>query len=272
MWRERTSLDRERRFAVGALTAVLGIGLAAVPQACTKRLPHGGEDPVYPLRGLHAAVPCEGCHGAGTPKAQSTVCIDCHEADVPDPGHYPGQNCSPCHTEFGWDQIATTLVPPETGTAPTGDTGPTTTPYDPHAGLTTDLLCWTCHEVDRPATPTPNSPTHYAHETLSRRFDCGPCHGLKDWLGESPSGLGAPYEHVTRSPHGTYSDNVENPQNEWVVGCDQCHTTPGNYTTFDCQTCHLDLILTPPGHFGVSEPTPANNESCVVCHPTGDYP
>jgi hypothetical protein len=277
---ERIGISSQRpamvRFAAGAAAALVGVALVSLPQACTKRLPHGGEEPVYPLRGLHAAVPCEGCHGPGTPQKLPNLCIDCHEDDRPDPDHYVAQNCSPCHTEDGWhlvDPTTTrdTAVPP----TPTGDTGPTiTTPPDPnHEGITPDMLCMLCHEVDRPATPTPGSPTHYYNEVEARRSDCGPCHGLRDWLGESPSGTGAPYEHVTRSPHGTFSDNVENTAAEWVVACAECHPSSAarDYTAYDCQSaCHASLITTPPGHYGISEIVPANNELCVACHPTGE--
>ncbi|MEZ4241622.1 MAG: hypothetical protein R3F59_36835 [Myxococcota bacterium] len=242
------------------MTLGVAVVLAFAPQACTKRLPHGGEDPVYPLRGLHAAVPCEGCHGSGTPKALPTLCIDCHEDDRPEPSHYPGQNCTPCHSEYGWDQIATSLLGTgETGATPTTETGTTTTGGFDHSVLPETQACWDCHEAER------KDAEHYYSETKALRWDCGPCHGVKDWAVDT-------YEHPVHSPHGAISDDVENPEGEWIVACSSCHTNPGdNYTTYDCQTCHSSLITTPPGHYGLTTLSTETNETCIVaCHPAGE--
>lgn len=214
--------------------------------ACDKRLPHGGEDPVYPLRGLHAAVPCEACHGPGTPEALPISCIACHDADRPAPDHYPGQDCATCHTEDGWDVGVTPI-----DTDPPTDTGP----VDPHAGLAPEQLCWDCHEAERSA------PDHYADPVNPvKSWDCGPCHTLVDWAE-------APYEHPARTPHGTYTGSIEHPPEEWVVACTTCH--PVALTAFDCSTCHLG-IFPHPFSPDTQAPGPTADATCLGCHIAAD--
>ena len=226
--------------------AVLLLGLSGSPLAgCEgKQLAHSGENPVYPLRGLHAAVPCEGCHGPGTPQKLPTACIDCHDDDRPDPDHNPGQDCYGCHVEEGWEIVETTI------TLPTGDTGPTTTAPDPgfdHSPLPTTQLCWECHEVER------KDPVHYANEAnplLS--WDCQGCHTATAWDYK-------PIEHPTRVPHGARSEDCEpTPEAGWQIGCEGCH--PSGTATFTCQNgCHDNV------HDGTWP-----ESQCLVCHIAGE--
>jgi hypothetical protein len=219
--------------------------------ACDKRLPHGGEDPVYPLRGLHAAVPCEGCHGPGTPESLPTACIDCHDADRPTPDHNAGQDCATCHVEDGWD-VGHTVTDTDTD-PPTPPTG-----FD-HAALPAEQLCWDCHEAER------SEPTHYADPvTPTKSWDCGPCHTVNAWDE-------APYVHPARTPHGTHVGRaeVEQPPEEWVVACTSCH--PVALTAFDCSTCHLAIFPHPYSEDTVA-PGPTADATCMNagCHESAD--
>jgi hypothetical protein len=219
--------------------------------ACDKRLPHGGGDPVYPLRGLHAAVPCEACHGPGTPGSLPTTCIDCHDADRPAPDHNPGQDCAGCHTEDGW---MFGVTPTDTPPTPPTDTGTVPTGFD-HATLPPEQLCWDCHEAER------SEPTHYADESnQAKSWDCGPCHTVVTWAD-------APYVHPARTPHGTFVGNTEQPPEGWVVACETCH--PVALTAFDCSTCHLDIFPHPWSPDTVA-PGPTADATCLECHIAGD--
>ncbi len=242
--------------------AIFSISLSAslfVGAACTKLLPHGGEKPTYPLVGRHAFVPCEGCHGPGTPQPESKVCIECHNQDRPSPNHNPGQNCGDagCHTPDGWlygvvDTGHTGGVTPHTGTPE--HTG---TPPDPiHDALAPDQLCWECHEVDR------KDPLHYADpaQPAEHAWDCGPCHGTRDWATEL-------FGHPCRTPHGSKSSPPLAPA-DWVVACADCHTG-GNTAVTDCVTCHATIFP----HYGVAsagDVGPTGTECTAACHPTGD--
>lgn len=233
--------------------AIFSISFGAalvVGQACTKYLPHGGDDPVFPLLGQHAFVPCEGCHGPGKPHEEPTACIDCHNTDRPSPNHHPGENCARCHTEEGWDVGVTTGG--HTGITPPTHTGTTT---DIHDTLAPDQLCWDCHEVDR------KDPTHYADPAKETYewWDCGPCHGTDAWNVDL-------FDHPCRTPHGSIALST-NPAG-WVVACADCHTG-GDTSVTDCVTCHAAIFP----HFGVNSAAdvgPTGSECTAACHPTGD--
>ncbi len=53
----------------------------------------------YPLRGMHAKVPCTKCHVSLVFKNVSTGCADCH-ADIH--RRQFGTNCESCHSVKGW--------------------------------------------------------------------------------------------------------------------------------------------------------------------------
>lgn len=251
-------------------TAMVVLASPLLFQACSKTLPHGGENPLYELKGKHATVPCEGCHGPGKPDTLPTVCIDCHDADRPTPDHNRGKNCFPCHTEEGWDVGVT---PTDTGTIPT-DTGPTDTGTTPtgfdHAALAPEKLCWDCHELVALGPPEVagggprKNETHYADPATDQAawWDCGSCHDYtNDWDQDF-------ILHPARTPHGS----LQNPdETTWVVACADCHPDTTDYTLYDCETCHVarDPAFYP--HFGDAQTQgPTANASCKVCHPHGD--
>ena len=57
----------------------------------------------FPLIGLHAVVPCEGCHQSAAYRDAPTGCVDCHEADDFHEGRL-GKTCSTCHNPNGWER------------------------------------------------------------------------------------------------------------------------------------------------------------------------
>ena len=255
---------------------VLGlfVGLYAY-QGCTKRLPHGGENPLFVLRGLHAAVPCEGCHGPGTPKSLSRLCIDCHEEDRPDPGHNPGQDCGACHTEDppAWLAGVTPLPTGDTGLPPipTGDTGPIIEPDPFHDPLPSSQVCMECHEDER------KDPTHYANPNNPLlAWDCGPCHatGLPGtgWLKDLVI-------HTIMTPHGVYFRYQATDPARWVVACEDCHPDLNDYKKFECYTCHNQQGAVPASanifpHFSLTGdptyPSPEADADCTCCHEYGN--
>ncbi len=58
----------------------------------------------FPLAGLHAVVPCEGCHVSAAFKGTSTRCIACHKKDDKHTGTF-GDTCDSCHTVKGWKRV-----------------------------------------------------------------------------------------------------------------------------------------------------------------------
>ena len=240
------------RFPVAPL--VLGFACAAFA-SCTKKLPHSGEDPVYPLRGLHAAVPCVGCHGDGTPDTLPTACAACHESDRLSPDHYPGQDCGgACHVEDGWDVVNPTLV--FTGETGITDTGPV--PDFDHSTLPETQLCWDCHEEDR------KDPKHYAAGVKPGEdadpvtdWDCSGCHTATAWGYQ-------PILHPARIPHGVEDGDPDDgldcsprPEKQWNSGCVGCH--PNGTDTFTCFSCHDGPKK--PVHGGQFA-----EKTCLTCH------
>jgi hypothetical protein len=267
--------------------ALLGLGSYAIILAflgCKeKRLPHGGEEPLYELRGLHAAVACADCHGPGTPKSLSRLCIDCHELDRPAPDHNPGQECGSCHNELppAWLNGATPLPTGDTGViVPTGETGIEVIPDPIHDNLASGQLCWDCHKDEER-----KDENHYANPANPQRnWDCGSCHDT------GPTGTGwlqNAIVHPVRTPHGTYfqNDPVEELTGRWVVACEACHTTitgapNDDYTQFECSSCHdlagalpAQVDIFAPQHYGY-DPGPETDQECLCCHEFGDieYP
>jgi NAD-dependent SIR2 family protein deacetylase len=68
---------------------------------------HAGDDPVFELRGAHAAVSCSSCHGDGEPdSAVPRTCVGCHEEDLPDAHLEPDvDRCGECHNQESWDDV-----------------------------------------------------------------------------------------------------------------------------------------------------------------------
>jgi hypothetical protein len=69
-----------------------------------KPFPPGGTAPVtgYPLRGKHAGLRCEKCHGNSTAFALAeTTCFGCHARDDVH-GGARGSDCERCHRETAW--------------------------------------------------------------------------------------------------------------------------------------------------------------------------
>ncbi|MEQ1505616.1 MAG: hypothetical protein ABMB14_25510 [Myxococcota bacterium] len=143
-------------------------------------------------------------------------------------------------------------TPIETG-APSQSTS-TTTGFD-HTVLPPDALCWECHEVDR-------VPSHFDSPDLRTTYDCGPCHQVTGWSRD-------PVSHVFRSPHGTYTNLVAVPQEDWIIACADCHpagTSDAERAGDSCGGCHAGL---PTPHFGVVVLS-GSVDDCLPCHPTGD--
>lgn len=207
--------------------------------ACSSpQVPHAGDNPLFALEGAHALLPCATCHGPGTPTAQPTDCIGCHDADRPTPDHYAGEDCVGCHTAVAWTDIIGSQ-PPDTGTTPTDtDTTPTDTDTDvpfEHPATDETTLCGTCHEADR------KDADHYPES------DCAVCHTPEAGFA-SPTGI-----HPVIVPHEADQIHV----------CSECH--PGGDTTdFDCGTCHSAIF---PHYAPANAPGDAANAACLGCHP-----
>ena len=251
----------------------------------------------FPLTGAHAAVtPCTACHTVTPWSAQSTTCVNCHQADYTTANNPPHTgfptDCTTCHTTTAWQPASfdhSKSSFPLTGahasvpcaschannnftTAPTTCVGChqqdfNTAANPPHSagGFSTD--CTTCHNTTawQPSTfnhSTTKFPLTGAHATVT---PCTACHTVTPWSAQSTACI---------SCHQTDFNTANNPPHTgFPTDCTACHTTtawqPATFdhstTTFPltgahqsvvCSTCHTNNNFT-------TLPT-----ACVGCHQT----
>jgi hypothetical protein len=219
----------------------------------------------FPLVGAHVTADCYDCH---TSLSESLLrfeplgveCYDCHQKDYADPTNEPNHvdgsfsfNCEECHlmTRFDWTgaNINHSFFPLTGGHASIDCS--TCHPNGDYASTSPE--CVSCHQSDYDATTKPN------HASIGFPTTCNDCHTT------NPGWKPADYkEHDALFPIYSGSHN-----GEWN-SCDECHTSPGNYTTFSCIDCHA--------HNNQGETDNQHNEvggysynsmACYECHPTG---
>jgi hypothetical protein len=208
----------------------------------------------FPLTGAHLQTPCEGCHrndagGAFAPLPRD--CISCHRdqyAAATDPDHaaagFP-TDCQQCHGPLTW----TGGVAFDHATAANGYA---------LVGAHALLRCANCHTApaftllftpaDQNDCITCHTPQYQrAHGTAGFPTTCLDCHSQDRWGG-------ANFDHSPwfplRGPHDT--------------SCNRCHAVQGDYTVFECTTCH-GQSQTDARHRGVNGYT-YDSAACYRCH------
>jgi hypothetical protein len=211
----------------------------------------------YPLTGAHSTATCTACHKNGTYKNTPTDCNSCHNAaytSSTNPNHRTvglSIDCASCHTTNpGWRPSTfnhnsvyplqgahAAMVSNCTACHKTGDVkaAPTT--------------CYGCHASDY-TSATPN------HASAGFPTNCTSCHSQNAW---SPSTWNhdAQYFPIYSGKH----------KGKWS-NCNECHTTPGNFSVFNCLNCHKKTS-TDNDHRGVTGYS-YNSIACFTCHPRGD--
>lgn len=208
----------------------------------------------FPLRGAHAAAPCEACH---TPSAagsmrfvnRSVSCAGCHAtafAATKTPDHQAAgfsRECSLCHTSLTW--VGARFDHARTAFALTGAHS-TATCAGCHSdgtyrGKTSD--CVGCHRGDYDGA---TQPAHTSFPTT-----CATCHNTTAWPG-------AAFDHAATRFALTGAHRA--------VPCSACHSDGvyGGKAT-DCYACHrpvYEATRNPPhaaAGFGLT---------CTACHTT----
>jgi hypothetical protein len=211
----------------------------------------------FPLTGAHLQVPCESCHhndqgGAFAPLSQD--CISCHREQylaTTSPDHagagFP-TDCSQCHASLTWTGgVAFDHATVANGYALVGA----------HALL----RCSSCHlspgftarftPADQNDCISCHQPDYQrAHGTAGFPTTCTDCHSQDAWSG-------ANFDHSKWFPLRNAHD----------VSCNRCHTTAGDYTIFDCTTCH-GASQTNSRHSGINGYT-YDSAACYRCHANG---
>ncbi len=211
----------------------------------------------FPLLGAHEGLDCAECHTQDNQNLTGN-CVECHQQDYlasANPNHaalnFP-QDCAACHTfDPGWAPAtfdihddyyqllgAHAMIASDCAVCHNGD-------YN-----NTPNTCMGCHQADYVNTTDPN------HQEVQFPTTCTDCHTQDEW---TP----ATFDHDGQY-FPIYSGTHEG---EWMQ-CQDCHTTPGNFSIVQCTNCHTNPE-TNNNHNGISGYVYEDN-ACLACHPNGE--
>ena len=218
---------------------------------------HFGISRGFELTGAHRSVECTSCHsgtGSSVPEApvESVDCYACHVDDYQQEHTGSGfpTDCLASHNDLTWDDATFDHLTVSGGFELTGahqtiecarcHSGPDgSVPETPVESVD----CYACHVDD------------YEREHAGTGFatDCLACHNDLTWEG-------ATFEHTFSIFSGRHAQ-------EWDQ-CEDCHTTPGDFSQFSCFACHTrsdtdDRHTEEPGYL-------YDSPTCIGCHPTGN--
>lgn len=204
----------------------------------------------YPLRGMHAKVPCTQCHTKLVFKNVGVTCADCH-ADIH--RRQFGANCQSCHTVKGWN-VSIGQIRDHQNRFPLVGAHALLQCEDCHknaavgqfAGLST--ACYSCHQKDF-QTPV------FDHIAAGFPTTCESCHTMDTWFS-------AKFDHLKYTGYALTGMHA-------TLACVDCHVNNVyKGTPADCYTCHkADFSgTTNPNHIAASFPT-----NCSLCHTTSGW-
>jgi hypothetical protein len=235
----------------------------------------------YPLRGMHANVPCTKCHLSLTFKNVSTRCADCH-ADIH--RRQFGANCESCHSVKGW-QASLQQIRDHQNRFPLVGAHALLQCDDCHknaaagqfTGLTT--ACYSCHQADF-KTPVLN------HAAAGFPTTCESCHTMDSWFNAKfdhlkYTGYALTGAHATLPCTACHANNVFANTPATCYGCHQpdfAGTTNPNHAAAgfptDCSLCHSTSAWLPStfNHTSVFPLTGAHATlACAQCHTNNNY-
>jgi predicted CXXCH cytochrome family protein len=235
----------------------------------------------YPLRGMHAKVPCTKCHVSLTFKNISTRCADCH-ADIH--RRQFGANCESCHSVKGW-QASLQQIRDHQNRFPLVGAHALLQCDDCHknaaAGQFTGLstACYSCHQANF-KTPVLN------HVAAGFPTTCESCHTMDTWFNAKfdhlkYTGYALTGAHATLSCTACHANNVFAGTPATCYGCHQpdfTGTTNPNHVAAgfptDCSLCHSTSAWVPStfNHTSVFPLTGAHTTvACAQCHTNNNY-
>ena len=218
------------------------------------------ENIAFPLIGVHANINCYDCHNSDSHLRFAPVgvtCYDCHRTDYINttrPNHVAKNfdlDCSSCHDlnnpDWNTDIVDHSFFPLEQGHKINDCAACHLS--DDYSVISAD--CISCHTPDFENTVRPN------HLLSGFSTNCVDCHTTAP--GWNP---------VVFNIHDANHFPIYSGKHAGVWNaCSECHTDPGNFTTFACINCHTNPE-TDDGHSGVSG-YQYNDNACLACHPTG---
>ncbi len=212
----------------------------------------------FPLVGGHDISDCSECHDVSDFSAASPECISCHKKDyegATSVNHVGGNFsvvCTDCHNTNSWTPA---LMPGHENFPLEGvhDIQDCSKCHDVNNYSDISSDCVSCHLDDY------NNAASVDHVGANFSKNCTECHNLNGW---SPALFGdhdAQFFPIFSGKHG----------GEWTT-CDECHTTPGDYTAFSCIDCHEhnNKAKLDKKHDGEKDYV-YQSDACFDCHPKG---
>lgn len=211
----------------------------------------------FPLMGGHQVTNCYACHSQNNFAGLSSDCYACHQTAYQNSANPKHQlagfstTCTQCHSINGWSPSS--FNHSTTGFTLTGaHTSQTCNSCHSNGFASTQSECASCHQTKYNNTTNPN------HLAANFPMQCEQCHSTTAWLPAS-------FDH----------DNLYFPiysgkhKNKWN-NCNECHTTPSNYSQFSCINCHEHNRADMDGeHQGVNGYV-YESAACLSCHPSGN--
>ncbi len=240
----------------------------------------------FPLRGMHAGVPCSSCHVKMVFTNVGNKCVNCH-ADL-HKGKM-GAACENCHTVRGWKVDVAKINQhmnrfPLTGAhaAVSCDACHKSGALSQFNTMSTD--CISCHQADFKSAQNPN------HILLGFSPTCDSCHTTDSWNSThfDHSKTGFPLTGSHSVPPRQCSDcHVNNNYNLTQTACMSCHlkdyqnaTNPNHVQggfAQTCESCH-NTVAWSPANFDHSKSgfplTGAHTvppRQCADCHVNNNY-
>jgi hypothetical protein len=218
----------------------------------------------FPLQGAHLVVTCESCHGddrGGAYAPISSDCLSCHREEFEAPrlldhvaGGFSG-DCLECHTPRSFRDVRSFSHEVFSGgfrLLGSHERLRCQACHLPGGGLrfptpASQEECLTCHLADFQREHGGGLPT-----------TCLDCHNLNSW-GDADFNHDEVFFPIYSGKH----------QGKWSA-CTDCHTAPGDYSTFSCFKCHSRSKMDDE-HEGRSGYVYESN-ACLSCHPRGSEP
>lgn len=207
----------------------------------------------FALTGAHQRADCARCHTNGRYAGTPTDCVSCHRSSydsATNPNHQSSgfpTTCQNCHSTSAWrpanfNHDSTRF--PLTGAHRNTDCA-RCHPGGRYSGTSTS--CSSCHQSKYDATTNPN------HRSAGFPTSCQDCHSTSTWSG-------ATFDHDAR--YFPISSGKHR-----GISCSTCHPNPGNYSAFNCLSCHGKSSMDSE-HRSVRGYS-YDSASCYRCHPRG---
>ncbi len=224
-------------------------------------IPELHEQNGFPLLNQHRMADCTDCHTSGDNLRWERIGNDCRSCHLPnyqattEPDHQAAgfsTDCTDCHDPMAqsWGAENFHQFFPLVGGHDISDC------FKCHLSNNFGAAspeCISCHQDDY------NNVTSIDHNTAGFSTECTQCHNTNAW---TPA--------VFTEHDGLYFPIYSGKHNNTWNTCNECHTTPGDYSAFSCIDCHEHSDPAKLANKHKEEPDYVfQSQACFDCHPKG---